>query len=166
MVLKISINDRALIQKLDRLPEKMRGAMKRKVTELTLKLESRVKQKLSGEVLNVKTGALRRSIHSTVEDTGSSITGKVASSGDVNYAAIHEFGGTIDHPGGTAYIPTASGAVQFISNEAAAAMKGALPRTRPHENPMPERSFLRSSLADMKQEIIDGLAAAVKEGLK
>lgn len=160
------VGDRELIQKLDAMPNKVQAALRKKVTTLAYMLEAKVKrEKLSGQVLKVQTGALRASIANEVTSSGTSVQGKVFSSGDVKYAAIHEFGGTIQNPGGAPYIVTKDGA-QFISKAAAAAMKTPPPVTKPFSINMPERSFMRSSLADMKQQIIEGMTQAVREGLR
>jgi hypothetical protein len=83
----------------------------------------------------------------------------------VKYAAIHEFGGVIKHPGGTAYIVIAGQGAVWISNAKAETMAN-VKRTAAHDIPMPERSFLRSTLADMKDEIEEGLREAVVEGMQ
>jgi len=160
MLLNIGVTgERELVARLGAMPQKLHDALLRKVTVLALKLEAKVKGKLSGEVLNVKTGALRRSIFSEVDDNVTSIIGKVASSGDVKYAAIHEFGGkTAAHD----IIPSKAQALAFM-------MEGKMKFASVVHHPgsvMPERSYLRSSLADMKQDIIDGLTQAVQEGFK
>jgi HK97 gp10 family phage protein len=153
------VGDRQLVAKMTAMPSKVHDALLRKVTTLALQLEATVKQKLSGAVLNVKTGALRRSIFETVEDGTTSVTGKVASSGDVKYAAIHEFGGTINVP---EIVPVKAKALLFVAGGGDVFAK----RTRAHTVTMPERSFMRSSLADMSQQIADGMRQAVREGLK
>lgn len=56
--------------------------------------------------------------------------------------AVHEFGATINHPGGTPYFIKEDGLAQFVSKE-----KGSkLPKTKPHQIIIPSRSFLRDSL--------------------
>lgn len=159
------VGDKELIARLDSMPDRLRAALRTKVTALALKLEAKVKGKLTNDVLNVKTGNLRRSIHSSVDASGDAVTGKVASSGDVKYAAIHEYGGVIKHPGGTAYFVGKDGLAHFVSNKIAFAY-GNWKRTQPHSVTMPERSFLRSSLTDMKEEITDGLNQTVMDVLK
>jgi len=136
--------------------------LRRVVTILALQLELLVKQKLSGQVLNVRTGALRSGIFHDVTSTATSVKGKVASSRDVPYAGIHEFGGSINHPGGTAFFMK-EGILQFVSNKSAIADR--LPRTKPHVIPMPERSYLRSSLNDMRAQIVTDMKAAIVTGL-
>ena len=146
--------DRELIARLCAMPSKVHEALLRKMTELDLNLEAKVKDKLSGQVLNVRTGALRRSIFGTVQGTPVSVVGKVASSGDVKYAAIHEFGGTTaPHD----ILPNKASVLAFMMGG-----KKVFAKIVHHPgSKMPERSFLRSSLGDMKDEIIAGLSAAV-----
>lgn len=143
------------------MPDGLRRELRREVSKQTLMLEALVKRKLSNDVLRVRTGNLRASIHSVVDEGPTSITGKVASSGDVKYAAIHEFGGTIKHPGGTPFM-SFEGQTFFVSKQKAANLN--LPVTRPHDIPIPERSFMRSSLAERRAAIIEGLTNAAKRG--
>ena len=157
--------DTALVARFGRVSAAGHTFVRNAITELRLQDESLVKAKLSGQVLNVRSGALRRSIFSETEDDGSTVIDRVASSGDVKYAAIHEFGGAIRHPGGTAYLVIAGQGVTFISNATAANHPNA-PRTRPHDIRMPERSFLRSSLRDMRSAIETKLRAAVSQAIK
>ena len=151
--------DRELIARLERMPARVHDALLRKVTKLDLELEAKVKEKLSGQVLNIVTGALRRSIHGTVEDGSTKVVGKVASSGDVKYAGIHEFGGrTPAHD----ILPSKAKALAFVMGGKQVFAKIV---HHPGSN-MPERSYLRSSLSDMKDEIVSELQQAVVDGLK
>jgi hypothetical protein len=152
--------DRELIAKLSAMPSKVHDALLRKGNSLRLLLEAKVKQKLSGEVLNVRTGALRRSIFGTTDDQRTAITWRVASSGDVKYAARWEFGfkgdeevrahtRTITQAFGREITPKEVAVRSFIRHVDVAA-----------------RPFLRPSLAEMAPEIVRGLTEAVKEGMK
>jgi phage gpG-like protein len=151
--------DRELIQRLNAMPANVRTALKTKITALALLLEAKVKdQKLSGQVLNVQSGALRRSIFGTVTDTDTSITAKVGSAGDVKYAGLHEYGGTT-----AAHViePSKAQALAFVLDGKQAFFK----RVHHPGSRMPERSYLRSSLDDMRTEIVEGMRQAVLEGL-
>ena len=140
--------DLALELGLSSLPAKMHDMLLAKVGLLALMLEGKIKSdKLSGQVLKVRNDNLRSSIGSKVVDDGNRIVGSAFSSVDVKYAAIHEFGGIIQHPG--------SDKLQAWTN--AAGKKIVVHGTKPHAIPMPERSFMRSALADMRQTIIDEL---------
>ncbi len=151
--------DRELIAKLDSMPGKLQIALLQKVSDLTLKLEALVKQKLTNDVLNVRSGNLRRSIARQVNSSATSVIGKVFSSGDVKYAAIQEYGGQ-----------TKAHVIEAINGKALAFKMGGKEVffrkvNHPGSN-IPERSFLRSSLADMQEEITEGLHQTVVETLK
>lgn len=152
----IMTGDRDLIGRLERLPSSLRAVLERRVRGLTLRLQALVQRKLSGQVLNVVTGALRRSIQSEVTVTAEAVVGRVYSSGDVKYARIHEMGGKT-----RAHLiePKKGKMLKF-------AMGGNTVFARSVNHPgsvMPERSFLRSSLRDMRGEITRSLTDGVLE---
>ena len=63
--------------------------------------------------------------------------------------AIHEFGGTFMHPGGTPYMSTPEG-TRFLGKEYA---NSGFRLTKPHQIAIPERSFLRVPLRAKQDEI-------------
>lgn len=144
---------------LARMPEQLQSALADKANVLAAALEARVQQKLAGEVLNPRSGALSRSIVSTIEQTGTGVTVTVASNGDVKYAAIHEFGGVIPpHQ----IVPDKARALAFaVGGKQVFAVRVNLPAVT-----MPERSYLRSSLAEMADEIADELTDVVIEAAR
>lgn len=83
-----------LVIKLERPASSGWPALYATIAALTIKLQALVIQKLSGDLLQVRSGDLRRSIQQEVIRDGSSILGRVFSSGDVKYARIQEEGGT------------------------------------------------------------------------
>jgi phage gpG-like protein len=117
------------------------------------------RQVLSGTVLNARTGALARSIVATTDDTGADISVRIGPSADIKYAAIHEFGGTIPpHE----IVPNKAKALAFAAGgKQIFAKRVNLPAVT-----MPERSYLRSSLAEMAGEISEGLSEAVIEAVR
>lgn len=167
--------DTALIQKFSYMPAEVRAALRAKIQQLALMLQRKVQEDhLSGptgeHTLSVGEntkghtgGALRRSVFERVDETDMSIIGVVGFGADVVYAAIHEFGGTINHPGGTAYFLDADGRAAFVSNDDARAAY--LPRTKPHSITIPERAPLRTSLQEMADIIKAELAEAVATAL-
>lgn len=163
MLLNVTITGgKELVAKFGYLSAEIQAALYIKSLELALMLEAYIKtSKLNGQVLNRVTGALSRSLNNKVDKiSGGGVVGRVFSSGDVKYAGIHEYGGTINHPGGTAYVinPKKAHMMMFVSNKTATAD---MARTRPHQIKMPERSFMRSSLRDKSQQISLGLKEAV-----
>src|SRR4029077_15147624 len=80
---------------LSAMPDRVRQALSSKANALAVALEAKIQQKLSGGVLNMRSGALARSIIATVDESSADVSVRIGASGDVKYAAIQEFGGTI-----------------------------------------------------------------------
>ena len=62
---------------------------------------------------------------------------------NVRLASVHEFGATINHPGGTRYVIGGDGRARFVSNDFNGPVSGV---TEPHEITIPERSFIRATV--------------------
>lgn len=109
-------------------------------------------EKLAGEVLQSRSGALAASIAADIASDPDSIVASIASS-DVKYAAIQEYGGkTAAHE----ILPSKAGALAFF-------VDGALHFARRIEHPgsdIPERSYMRSSLEEMRDAIVSELGDA------
>lgn len=127
---------------------------RRAIGRLILQLQKKVvREKLTGQVLKVKHGTLRRSIDVGVADRGSAVEGSVGT--NVKYAAIHEFGGrTAAHEikarkAKALRFQLASGAAQFRKSVMHPGSK------------MPERSFLRSALREMDGAIREEFEQAI-----
>jgi len=152
--------DTELIERIDRMPQAVHNALLRKITALSIELQRYIRtEKLSGQVLNKRTGALQSSVFQEVSDKGTSIIAKVAAGRDVPYARIHEYGGqTKPHD---IYPKNAKALHFFMGGKEVFAKVVHHPGSK-----MPERSYMRSSLADMKQEIIDGMTNAARQGLQ
>jgi phage gpG-like protein len=164
------VGDKEVIERFQRLPDSVRESLRRAVQDLAVRLQHHVAQdKLSGQVLNVRSGKLSRSIDQVVLQNGDEIVGVVSTS--VKYARIHEYGGVIKQRERTATLYRSidkdgnfkhNG--RFVSksksNFATDHAMGARVIT------MPERSFLRSSLRDMRQQIVQGLRAAAHQGMR
>ncbi|MEY2864603.1 MAG: hypothetical protein RLY58_2310 [Pseudomonadota bacterium] len=124
------------------------------IGRLTLNLLTKVKRdKLSGQVLNVRTGRLRRSINQKVTTVDGLVIGTVGT--NVEYAAVHEYG--------------FKGAVSVKEHLRTIKMAWGVPippqriTVSAHNRNMnlPMRSFLRSALSDMDAEIMTELRASV-----
>lgn len=113
-----------------------------------------VADKLTGQVLHVRSGTLGRSITYRLTDSLHTLLGTVGT--NVRYARIHEYGGVIHLP---AMVPRRARALRFeIGNAVVFAM-----RVRAHDVTMPERSFLRSALDDRKPDILRALAGTIRD---
>jgi phage gpG-like protein len=136
------------------MPERIRDTLLTKANGLAAALQARVQQKLAGEVLQSRTGALAAAIVATIDDSPQTISVRLGVTGDVKYAAIHEFGGTIPpHQ----IVPDKAKALAFvIGGKQVFAARVQMPAVT-----MPERSYMRSSLAEMADAIRDELSEAV-----
>lgn len=146
-----------LVQRIGAFGPKIQGGLEKAIRRLTIELLAQVKaQKLSGQVLNVKTGRLRRSITQRIDGAGSaSVTGTVGT--NVAYGKVHEFGG-----------PQTIRAHQRMMTKAwgKPVKEPRLISVRAHIAKYPERSFLRSALADLEPKIKATLQGAVTEAVK
>lgn len=150
----VKVDATRAILKLGRVPEATRAAVRGEVVSLTQALAQLVREKLSGGVLNVQSGRLLNSIRSQMIENPTSVYGKVSTQG-VPYAAIHEYGGvTRPHD----IRPVNAGALWW---------EGAAHPVKLVHHPgskIPERSYMRSSLAEMQDDIVARLTAAAREG--
>jgi len=138
------------------MPDRLRQALSSKANVLAVALEAKIQQKLSGGVLNTRSGALASSIIATVDESSADVSVRIGTSGDVKYAAI---GGTIPpHE----IVPDKAKALAFaIGGKQVFAARVNLPAVT-----MPERSYLRSSLAEMAGEITGEFSQAVVEAMQ
>jgi phage gpG-like protein len=157
-MLTLSLRDNATAA-FAKLPGRLSEALFAKATLLAVELEAKVRQKLAGEVLQARSGALARSIVTSIEEDAAAVSVSIASNGDVKYAGIHEFGGTIPpHE----IMPDKAKALAFVlGSKQVFAARVNLPAVT-----MPERSYLRSSLGDMADQIREGLSEAVGEAIE
>lgn len=159
-MLRATVELKGAQEALAEIPAQVIDAVAKKVRILTTNLQHHiVADKLQGQVLHHRSGALSRSIAQDVETDGSVTTGRVFSSGDVKYAAIHEFGGkTRPHD----IVPTKAQALAFMVGGQQVFAKIV---HHPGSN-IPERSFMRSGLFDMAEEIVAGIREAALAGAK
>jgi phage gpG-like protein len=147
----------ALQARLDAFPAALATGLAAKAQDLASALDDKVKfEKLSGEVLNARSGALLAAIDAEVSSGDDEVSASVGSYGDVKYAAIQEYGGKT---GAHEILPVKGAVLAFL-------VGGAMRFARRVEHPgsvIPERSYLRSSLEDMSDEIIAALAATPAE---
>jgi phage gpG-like protein len=137
--------------RLDAYPAALQAALGAKATELAATLTDLVKNKLSGAVLNTSSGALRDSIAASVTADADGVLALVGSEGDVKYAAIQEYGGkTSAHE----ILPVKGDVLAFVASDGQHFAR----RIEHPGSVIPERSYLRSSLEDMKDEILAALA--------
>lgn len=157
-MLSATLDAGKLLANLDTMPAQVVAAVATKMRSITINLQRHVVQdKLHGQVLKYHSGKLARSIQEDSRTEGDVVIGEVFSAGDVKYAAIQEFGGTTPPHD---IIPTKADALAFM-------MGGKMTFAKIVHHPgskIPERSYLRSSLADQASEITEGLKLAAIRG--
>lgn len=109
---------------------------------VTLLLLGRVKEKLSDQVLRVRTGRLRRSITQEVREVDGQLVGQVGT--NVNYAPPHEFGMNADVQV-REHMQTRK---QVFGRMLKSPIQVTIRAHTRHVN-LPQRSFLRSALKEM-----------------
>lgn len=175
----------AVVRHVQRIETKAGPMLRATMERLAIQLQAHVQtHKLTGgDPLNVRTGRLRRSITYRVDTGPQGIDGIVGT--NVEYAAIHEYGGTI--------VPKTAKWLT-VPLRAALTPSGVMRYTKARDYPntfiakgfimqrqaggvvplfqlrksvkIPERSFLRSSLREMRPQIENGLRAALREAMR
>lgn len=137
-------------------PAALSEALAAKADALSAMLIAKIRdEKLAGDPLQSRSGALADSIGAEVAANVDGIVASVGSTG-VKYAAIQEYGGTT-----TAHeiLPVKAQALAFV-------LGGTLLFARRVEHPgstLSARSYMRSSLDEMSDEIVAAFAEAADE---
>jgi hypothetical protein len=152
------LGDEAALDRLRALPDAASAGLARAIAKLGIDLQSNVQQnKLSGQVLNVRSGALKSSIDVTIDQSGTGVTATVFTDLDYGDAQEYGFSGTVNVRASLRLIKEAFGrpiAAKTVS-------VGAHSRRMD----LPERSFLRSALDDMRPDISAGVEDALREAI-
>lgn len=149
---------------------RLRKALVTAVTRATLAVEKRAKELVSGPVLTVRTGTLRRSISHRIEPQPDRVTGRVTAG--AAYARIHELGGTtrphLIRPKrakalrfgvqNTRFLESAEGSFSYDGVDMVFARVVHHPGSK-----IPERSYLRRALRETTGQIRAEIRLAVRE---
>lgn len=141
MSIKVT-GDKEVIRYYNSIAPGLRSKLVESIGSLTLQLKRKVMfEKLTGQALKVRTGTLRRSIDHAVLSNASGVVGNVGT--NVFYGLIHEYGGQVT-------IPQHLRLVKQVFGKELKTPVWATVRSRQVTYPM--RSFLRTSLDEMKQD--------------
>lgn len=173
---------------LEKLPGESNASLQRAVLRLALMLSNYVKEnELTGQALKTKTGRLKGSITPKVTNDGAHYTGIVGT--NVEYARIHEFGGTTKphdiYPVRAKALLFARagfiGPMEDMKTQGGRYAKGKMGRVqrglaegsmqfaRGVHHPgskMPMRSFLRTALRACDSDIRAGLEQAIRDAVQ
>lgn len=166
MNLNVDVRIESLLGRLSATPGSVETLLTRAITRIAIAVQGVVKsRKLSGQVLHNRTGTLRRSINQRVEQRGDRIEGTVGT--NVIYAGVHEFGfnGQVSVAGHTRNVRQAA---LKGSSEGGGVPGDGVVYVQSHSRMlrMPERSYLRSTLREMRPEIVADIRAAALAGLR
>lgn len=152
--------DQAALERMQGLPAEIRLALQRKMALLTMRLYRHIiLSKLSGQVLRTITGRLKRSVAFRTEDDGERIVSEVYTDGTAPYDAIHEYGGkTAAHD----IVAVKAQALSFLRDGKRVFYR----RVHHPGSQMPERSYMRSALDDMRDEIETELVGTFQQALR
>ena len=163
MITGYVIGRESLMARLEHITPMLRLALTKAVMGQAVKLQALViVHKLTGQVLHVRTGTLRRSINMKVENTSASVTGAVGT--NIHYGAMWEFGFTRTVGAG------ARGGPQSLISKVKANFTAGTAHALAHyysQHPpgvktYAARSFLRTALAERTPAIREALTTAVK----
>lgn len=159
MITAYLVGESELMARMDKMYPNAQKGLLEAVTRLAIQLQRHVMQdKLSGQVLNVRTGTLRRSINERVEQQATSTTGTVGT--NVDYAARFEYG---FH--GSETVKAHQRTIRQVFGKPIDERVIQV-RSFTRQANQPERSFLRSALHDMEAQIKADMAAALRQAVK
>jgi phage gpG-like protein len=133
--------------------------LKREVRKVATDVSATVKdRKLSGQVLRVQTGRLRRSVNYRTTETETGVEALVGT--NVSYGRTHEFGFS-----GEVGVKAHLRRVRQAFGRKLKKVKQVSVRAHSRTVNLPERSFLRSSLREMRTEIDSRIARVVADSI-
>jgi len=159
VIFSASVDISNAIAKLKAIPAKVHAGVAQTLQDNARQLLRKIQDKLSGSVLQLRSGALRDSFVETGIVAGAStISDSVTSDGTVAYAHIQEYGGRVSIPEIT---PRSAKALAFEYGGKLVFARHA----RAHVVDIPERSYLRSSLAEQIDILTDDIRRVVNESI-
>lgn len=152
----IEIDTSQAVEELASKAEAIVSAVRAEMVAQTGNLLAYIKdEKLSGQLLNQRSGNLKRSGFTEVQETAESAIGYVGFGRTVPYAAIHNYGGTI-------HIPEVSGKLMVFERGGETVFTR---RHRAFDVNMPERNYLESSATEREPIIREGFRDAIEAAI-
>jgi phage gpG-like protein len=139
------------------LPVRLLARLETKARDLAAVLAAKVREeKLSGQSLQTRSGALKASIGAEISVDGATVNATVGSFGDVKYAAIQEYGGrTAAHE----ILPAKAQALAFVAGGASRFAR----RVQHPGSTVPAHDYLLGSLDGSRAAIVAELASVANE---
>lgn len=146
--------DANLSATVDRIDAEVRQSIARSTLKLLIKVK---REKLNGQVLNKRTGRLGRSITQKLIELSNGVAGIVGT--NVEYAPPHEYGFKGD--------VTVKAHLRMIKMAFGKSINPKQVNIKAHTRKvdLPEKSFLRSALEEMRKEIKQDLEVSIQRGI-
>lgn len=146
----VTVGSNNTVRYLESVKTDIRQSLLKAMTRIGIGLQAYIQtKKLEGQVLQHRSGKLIGSIRQHVVDEGSEIVVVVQGGGGVApYGYVHEYGGT--------YLVPTHWRTSKLGNPY---------QVRPYNITFPERSYMRSSLEENEQWIVEQIERAIKEAL-
>jgi len=152
----VAVRAESLIAKMEGAPAAVRRSLKAAMDRLSILVQRSVKEdRLSGQILHVRTGTLRRSINREVTERADGVFAVVGT--NVRYGAMWEGGFTRTVGAG------ARGGPRTLQGRA---LDRYFQRHPPETRDVAARPFLRPTLEEFKPRIRDDVRAAVMEAMR
>jgi hypothetical protein len=149
------VGDAAAVARLRVISDDANSGLARAIAKLGIELQRKVQHdKLSGQPLKPRSGSLRSSIDLRMAQSGSTVSATVFS--DLRYARAQEHGYS-----GTVLVRTSLRRIKEAFGRPVAERAISV-RAHGRRMNLPERSFLRSALGDMTNDIQDAIDAALR----
>ena len=156
----VIVGDEEVRARFHRAAGEIDGKLADSMGRITIRLQAHVvRNKLSGQVLKVRTNNLRGSIHQEIIRDGSGIVGRVGT--NVEYAAFHEYGFN-----GTQSVREHVRTIRRAFKKELKEPKQVVVRAHTRKLDYKGKSFLRTALKDQREEIVIALNEAVKEAMR
>jgi phage gpG-like protein len=150
-MIQTTIDSAAVTERLAQFGPRLQASVERSIRQIVIEGQSQiVRDKLhGGNPLFSRSGNLARAVQQQVDASGDSIVGTIGVDRTAPYGAVHEYGGTFDV---REHISTSRLGKQFT--------------VQAHTVTYPERSFLRSWLAENTTNIEARVEAAAQEAVQ
>lgn len=158
MITALLVGDDQVLSQLRAMPDAIDSGVARAIAKLGIDLQRAVQfDKLSGQALMDRTGALRSSINLRIDQSAGQFTATVFTNCDYAGAQEYGFSGTVNVRASLRQIREAFGRP--------IAEKTISVRAHSRRMKLAEHSFLRSALDDLSPEIEDEVEAALREAV-
>lgn len=159
-VIETVIDSAAVMARLAQFGPRIQAGVERSIRQIVIEGQSEiVRDRLhGGNPLFSRSGNLARAVQQQVDSNGDAITGTIGVDKTAPYGAVHEYGGTYDvreHIRSSS-LKVKKGKIRFRSGG----------DVRAHTVTYPERSFLRSWLADNKGDIYAQIESAAQQAVE